>query len=409
MKKLITVLVVVLVLFGAYMSWNQIHSVPAGSDAPAASDVSAVGGADAPDSVTVSQPAAPAEIRTMDFDALRELYPADTAAITVAGESLNWGVYRDWLRMEGLQIEAYFRQMAAYYGMAADWEGSVGDGSGMTYAQYLQHETNESLSSFLAIRAFAKENGVELDEEQRASLEPEAMAADIVGEGATVEQLAEKLESESHMTVDAFRYYSESVMLYRNCHDALYGEGGEKIDAADVVKYLEDEGYLSAGHILFMTIDPNTGDKLDAETVAAKKQQAETIVAELRAIEDHEERVKRFLEHKEQFCEDGGKVTYPDGYTFTPGTMVAEFESAVRALEDYGVSDPVESTYGYHVILRLPLDADSLLFSAQGTPSTARSQMAQQELSEKLDAFYTANPPAYADGLEALDLTQYLR
>ncbi len=407
MKKLILVLVAVLVLFGAYMSWNQIHKTPSVNEDVQAPDAMPADAAPAP--AEAAAPADPAEIRTMDFDAMRELYPADTTAVTVAGESLNWGVYRDWLRMQGLQIEDYFRQMAAYYGMSADWEGSVGDGTGMTYAQYLQQETNESLSSFLAIRAFAKENGVALDDEQRASLEPEAMAAEIVGEGATVEQLAEKLESESHMTVDAFRYYSESVMLFRNCHDALYGEGGEKVDAADVVKYLEDEGYLSAGHILFMTIDPNTGDKLDAETVAAKKQQAEEIVAELRAIEDREELAKRFLELKEQYCEDGGKTAYPDGYTFTPGTMVAAFEEAVRSLEDYGVSDPVESTYGYHVILRLPLDADSLLFSAQGTPSTARSQMAQEDLSEKLDAFYTANPPAYAEGLEALDLTQYLR
>ena len=407
MKKLILVLVAVLVLFGAYMSWNQIHKTPSVNEDVQAPDAMPADAAPAP--AEAAAPADPAEIRTMDFDAMRELYPADTTAVTVAGESLNWGVYRDWLCMQGMQIEDYFRQMAAYYGMSADWEGSVGDGTGMTYAQYLQQETNESLSSFLAIRAFAKENGVALDDEQRASLEPEAMAAEIVGEGATVEQLAEKLESESHMTVDAFRYYSESVMLFRNCHDALYGEGGEKVDAADVVKYLEDEGYLSAGHILFMTIDPNTGDKLDAETVAAKKQQAEEIVAELRAIEDREELAKRFLELKEQYCEDGGKTAYPDGYTFTPGTMVAAFEEAVRSLEDYGVSDPVESTYGYHVILRLPLDADSLLFSAQGTPSTARSQMAQEDLSEKLDAFYTANPPTYAEGLEALDLTQYLR
>ena len=234
MKKLFIVLVAVLVLFGAYMSWNQIHKTPSVSEDVQAPDAMPADAAPAP--AEAAAPAAPAEIRTMDFDAMRELYPADTTAVTVAGESLNWGVYRDWLRMQGLQIEDYFRQMAAYYGMSADWEGSVGDGSGMTYAQYLQQETNESLASFLAIRAFAKEHGVELDEEQRASLEPEAMAAEIVGEGATVEQLAEKLESESHMTVDAFRYYSESVMLFRNCHDALYGEGGEKVDAADVVK-----------------------------------------------------------------------------------------------------------------------------------------------------------------------------
>jgi len=409
MKKLIIVLVAVLLVFGAYMTWNQMHNAPA---APVVEDEHAPDALPmdvAPAAPAATEAAQPTELRTIDFDAMRGLYPEDAPALTVMGESLNWGVYRDWLRMEGLQIEDYFRQMAAYYGVAADWEGSVGDGTGMNYAQYLQHETNESLSSFLAIRAFAKENGVELDEEQRAALEPERMAADIVGEGATVEELTEKLETESHMSVDAFRFYSESVMLYRDCFDTLYGENGEKVDEADVVKYLEDQGYLSAGHILFMTIDPDTGDKLDAGTVEAKKQQADAIVEELRAIEDHEELAKRFLELKEQYCEDGGKVAYPDGYTFTPGTMVAEFESAVKALEDYGVSDPVQSTYGYHVILRLPLKGDSLLFSPQGTPSTARSTMAQSDINAKLDAFYEANPATFADGLEALDLTQYLR
>ena len=405
MKKLIVILVAALLVFGVFMAWNQSKNpAPAAEVTPAPDAVSADEGAAAQ---TETQ-AEPIVLRTIDFDALRDLYSADTPAVTVAGESLNWSIYRDWLRMEGLQIEEYFSQMAAYYGMAADWEGSVGDGTGESYAQYLVRETNESLASFLAIRAFAKENGVELDEEERASLEPAFIAKELLGEGATLEQLAEKLESESRMTIDTFRYYSESVMLYNKCYRALYGEGGEKLDEAEVVKYLEDQGYLSAGHILFMTIDPDTGDKLDSATVDAKKKQADEIVAELRAIEDHEQLARRFLELKEQYCEDGGKAAYPDGYTFTPGTMVAEFESALRGLEEYGVSDPVQSSYGYHVILRLPLRADSLLFSAQGTPVNARVQMSQSDLTDKLDAFYLANPAAYADGLEDLDLTPYI-
>ena len=410
MKKLIIILVLVLAVFGAFLAWNQTrNAAPAAPAVEDAAQPAAQPDAQPADAASEAAPEATAELRTMDFDAIKDLYPADTAAVTVAGESLSWGLYRDWLRMEGLQIEEYFRQMAAYYGTPADWEGSVGDGTGANYAQYLQRETNETLASFLAIRAFARENGVELDDEQRASLAPETIAADLVGEGATVEELAAKLESESHMSVDSFRYYSESVMLYNKLYLALYGENGEKLSEEDVVKYLEDEGYLSAGHILFMTIDPETGDKLDDETVAAKKRQADEIVRELRAIEDHEELARRFLELKEQYCEDGGKVTYPDGYTFTPGTMVAEFESAVKELEDYGVSEPVQSNYGYHVILRLPLSGDSLLFSQQGTPVTARRQMSQNDITAKLDAFYDANPAAYADGLEELDLTQYLK
>lgn len=51
---------------------------------------------------------------------------------------------------------------------------------------------------------------------------------------------------------------------------------------------------------------------------------------------------------------DPDLAAYPDGYLFTNGEMVAEFENAVKAL---GINKctpvPVKTTYGYHVILRL--------------------------------------------------------
>ena len=49
-------------------------------------------------------------------------------------------------------------------------------------------------------------------------------------------------------------------------------------------------------------------------------------------------------------------TTFPDGYTFGDGQMVQEFEDGTRALEEYALSDIVESSYGYHIILRKPLD-----------------------------------------------------
>ena len=403
MKKLIFGLAAVLILFGAVITFNQqpaaLSAQPAQTSAPDA----------APDAVSapVETPALP-EVHSLDYEAIRALHGEDEAAVTIEGESVNWGDYAAWLRTNGLQYEDYFRQMGAYYGVAADWTGSIGDGSGMTYAQGLLRETNDTLGSFLAIRAYAKEKGVELDAETLAELEPEHLAADICGEDATVEDLAGQLEKTSHMTVNNYRFYSETVLLYAALYKELYGEEGEKLSEEEVLDALEADGYLSAAHILFMTIDPMTGKELDAETVAGKREQAEAVVKELRAIEDPEELVRRFAELKEQYCEDTGKEIYPDGYTFTPGTMVQEFESAVKSMGDYEVSDPVQTTYGLHVIMRLPLNADSLLSSTQGTPLTARKSVAQNDITKQLDAYFETHPAVYAEGLEDLDLTKYI-
>lgn len=51
--------------------------------------------------------------------------------------------------------------------------------------------------------------------------------------------------------------------------------------------------------------------------------------------------------------EDTGLAANPDGYAFTTGEMVQEFEDATRALEPGQISGLVESSYGYHIILRL--------------------------------------------------------
>jgi len=408
MKKLIVGLVAVLLLFGGFVMWNQKNMAAPAAATAAAAEPAATAAAAEPEAVTAAPVETP-EVKSLDYAAIRALHGEDETAVTLADETLDWGFYADFLRTNGMQYEDYFRQMAAYYGIAASWDGSVGDGTGKTYAQDLLTETNETLGSFMAIHALAKEKGVTLDEKALQALEPEQMAADICGEGATVEKLAETLEQGSHMTIDGFRYYSESIGLYGALFKELYGENGEKLSEEEVIDALEQEGFLSAGHILFMTIDPMTGKDLEEKEIADKLQQAEKLVEELRAIKEPEALVKRFAELKEQYCEDTGKTAYPDGYTFTPGTMVQEFEDTVKALGSYEVSDPVKTSYGYHIIMRLPLSGDSLLFSAQGTPMNARSTVAQEAITKTLDDYYAAHPASFMEGLEELDLTQFIK
>lgn len=400
MKKLIAALVAVLVLFGAFMTWQQLKNQGPVLSAPAAE----TGTTEEAEGVPTVEEAP----HGLDYDAIRALYDADETVIRLADEELSWGEYSEWLCMTGRQIEDFFNQMYLYYGLAADWSGSVGDETGRTYAQYAVSDTNNYLTRILAIRAMADEMGLALDEGDLASLDPETMAVEILGEDATVEDFAAVLEQENHMSVSAYRSMSAANILYNKIADALYGEAGANVDEAEAVAWMEEQGYVSAGHILFMTIDPDTGAALDDAAIAEKKATADKISAELAAIEDHEELLRRFRELKEQYCEDGGKVAYPDGYTYTPGTMVAEFEDTVNALDEYAVSEPVQTAYGYHVILRLPLSGSSLLYSAQGTPYTAREQLASTGTAAALSTYEADHPADFADGLEELDLLPYV-
>lgn len=58
-----------------------------------------------------------------------------------------------------------------------------------------------------------------------------------------------------------------------------------------------------------------------------------------------------------EYTEDPGVETNPDGYVFTTGEMVEEFENATKSLAVGRMSGIVETDYGYHIIKRIPLPA----------------------------------------------------
>ena len=90
--------------------------------------------------------------------------------------------------------------------------------------------------------------------------------------------------------------------------------------------------------------------------------------------------------------------------------MVTEFEEGVKALADYRVSQPVKSSYGYHVILRLPLTADTVVsYDSTGAAVTGRSLFASFDYAAGLDAYLEDLSVEYVGDFQAPDLSKYVK
>lgn len=405
MKKLIAILIVLCLIFVGVVGCANVNESPAEpeespevqpSEEPTGGDVDSE---------------APATAGELDFEAIYALHEPDEIVLTVGGRDVTWAEYFYMFYTQASQIQDYFTAMAMYYGASLSWSDTMGESSDVTYAQYVRQSTEQAIGQLQAIRAFAEENNIELTEEDLANIaaEDEANIANFCGEGATEADFEEYLAG-IYLTRELYDDINRVNYLYQRCYKELYGENSELFDEAAALSYLEDNGYISANHILLMTSDAGTGEALDEATIAEKEALANDIAQELQAIEDHDELLARFAELKDEYCEDTGKATYPDGYVFTHGTMVSEFEDTCDALEEYQVSDPVKSDYGYHVIISLPADADRVMqYSSDGTPMSARAVAANSEFGSRMQECYERIDLSFAEGFSLPAIGDYLK
>ena len=406
MKKLLAVLLILcLVIAGAvgYLGYRGEK----GPAAPAAE--TAAPPAETP--AAAAPTAAPAAVREVDLEALYESRDPEEVIATLDGKDVTWAEFFYQLQSQVHQTESYFSTMASYYGMNLDW-ADIAEGETETYADITVENAEQMLLPLAAVESFAEENHIQLTQASQEAIAKQ-LADDIASspleEGATEADFDAYLQG-IYMPRSVYDRINRANYLYQDGFTQLYGKDGAMVSDEEAQAYLDESGYLSANHILLMTIDPETGEELDEASIQDKKALADTLAGELKAIEDHDKLLTRFQELKEQYCEDTGKETNPDGYVFTPGTMVAEFEETCQGLGDYEVSDPVKTSYGYHVILRKPLDLDSQLRTgSDGTPLTARSLAANAAYGQRVQDYLDGMKLEYVSGFEMPKLTDYLK
>lgn len=183
-----------------------------------------------------------------------------------------------------------------------------------------------------------------------------------------------------------FNYQLYNV-AYSGLFDKLYGEdtNKEKFQTMhdETLKELQDNDYVCAKHILITFPEDIAKDENGNITDEAKK--AETL-AKAQAVLERVKNGEDFDALIKECGEDPGMQQQPDGYCFKKGDMVEPFETATYALEVGGVSDIVETSYGYHIIKRIELDSPALKNSdVYQSKYNAYQQEVGQELYSKLE------------------------
>lgn len=303
--------------------------------------------------------------------------PAETADTAKPDdeEKTGWEVYDEVyasrdpgevvLKINGREVtwELYFYRLSqvlnSLAGEAFDWRQKVDAEHNL--ADIAKQNIEAALARYCIILEKAEEHGIALSEESKSEVDAVyTQQLEALGNGNEAD-FAKALK-EYYLSPESYRWLLETSALYADLFVDIYGDNGENISDDAVMAYVEETGYMHCMHILLQNTEPGTDQPLEEEALAEKRAAAEKLLVQLREVDDDPAALcEKFQTLMKEHTEDPGLKGNPNGYYFTPNEMVTEFSEASAALDIYGLSDIVESTYGYHIILRLPVEPDDLV------------------------------------------------
>jgi len=170
------------------------------------------------------------------------------------------------------------------------------------------------------------------------------------------------------------RLKSALVQLYISTLDAedptLLAPSDEEVQA------IYQQEYVRVKHVLVKNTEENgfTSDEVKAK----KKATAEEVLKKAKAGANFDTLIK-------DYGEDPGTADKPDGYTFTKGSMVPEFEAASFNLAVGKISELVESNNGWHIIKKYELLTSGESYDA--TIQTITNELKSDNFNKLLDEY----------------------
>lgn len=322
----------------------------------------------------------------------------DTVICTIDGQEMTWGQMFYFLSGDLLDLVYYLG------GLPQDYTTDLGDD--MTMGDYFNRSMLSQAKYYAVANSQAADRGVTLSAEAEETI---ADYWDQVVEKYGGEEAAVTAMEEAFLDRDLLDFFLRSNELLAALKDDMYGADGDKLTEEEILAWAEEQGYIRTKHILYYFYNED-GTPMDEEGKTAQRDRADATLAELRELAGDAQALEaRFDEIMNADSGDAGGLSgFPEGYTFTSGTMVPEFETAAFALDDYALSDVVETSYGYHIILRLPMIPEGTTMdqdSGTGAYMTLRQTAANELFNLKLTDWINGARVEWADpAYENMDL-----
>ncbi|MBM6870441.1 peptidylprolyl isomerase [Pseudoflavonifractor phocaeensis] len=312
----------------------------------------------------------------------------DTVVATVNGQKIPAEDYLFWLQQSITNIQ--------YYGYLTsdDWTTEqLGDQNGV---DYVKSDALTAVTYYATIAQKAEENGISLSEEDKTAVQEnmDDIEAALAAQNITLQMYldAQCISQEGMVKMNELYYLSQDLIQ-------AFQEGGPLDPGSDAVTAFADEnGLYRVKHILLSTRDAEGNDLSEAEQQAILEE-ANALVAELRAADDLETAFDAAMnERSDDSRNDDGTLAYPE-YVTSSGQMVEEFETAALALQPGQMSEPVKSPYGYHIILRLSSDCEDVRSYYASNQLNDWTDAAEVETNEVYD---TIDPQTFKANMDAI-------
>ncbi len=160
--------------------------------------------------------------------------------------------------------------------------------------------------------------------------------------------------------------YSDASLVGEITEDELRAKYDSKLEQ------IAAEGTVKAKHILILFNKEDGTVRTDEEALAEANRVKAMITND------------NFDEIMLEYTEDPGTKSNPDGYEFVPGDgkYVPEFDSGAAALEIGALSEPIKTSYGYHIIKRVPVLGE---FGNEKVKATLTTEIESERLIAKYD------------------------